>query len=123
MKNLLAGCTALFFLTAEAQAQSGQNWACAYDAYYGGGQAVRYVRDGADLVDERFRIRYRIVHETPEALMAVLLFERAASDPDGAGISSAMILIDKRSGAFTRSNASVPNHEDDRPISGTCISG
>lgn len=118
MRNLLAGGIALVSLTVDAHAQGrSENWTCAYSAYYGGGMVVRYIREGADLVDERFLVRYRIIEDTPEGLIAVW------SGADGSGISTAVILIDKRSGEFTRSNATVPNHQGDGSISGSCMRG
>ena len=119
MRSLLVGSIALFSVTAEAQTQdSSESWTCASAAYYGGGMVVRYLREGDDLVDERFRVRYRIVQDTPEGLIAVW-----SDAPAAFGISSAVILIDKRTGDFTRSNATVPNQQDDHPISGSCMRG
>ena len=123
MRSLLAGGVALFLATSTAQAQVDESWTCAYSAYYGGGMVVRFLRDGPELVDERFQVRYRIVQDTPEALIAMWSDSGVASDAAGPGISSAVILIDKRTGDFTRSNATVPNQEGDQPISGTCIRG
>lgn len=122
MRHLLAGSVALLLAAADARAQVSENWTCAYSAYYGGGMVVRFLREGSELVDERFRVRYHIVQDTPESLIA-LWSDARADEPAAAGISSAIILIDKRTGDFTRSNATVPNQQGDRPISGTCIRG
>lgn len=121
MKHLLLGGVAFLLAATEAHAQVGETWTCAYSAYYGGGMVVRFHHEGSELVDERFQVRYRIVQDTPDALIALWSDARAPSE--GPGISSAILLIDKRTGDFTRSNATVPNQHGDQPISGTCLRG
>lgn len=115
---------ALLFVAAIAVAASAhaQDWTCSYPGY-GTDRLVivRYLREGDFLVEERFRVRFRILEDTPEGVVAAWSYAARETDPNGPGIMGTIIAINKETGDFSTGHVRVPAERTDRTVSGRCI--
>lgn len=95
-------------------------WTCSYPGSNAKDPVIlKYVKAGDYLVESHFGIRYRILQDSKQALVAAWSMAEMESNPQEASIGVFTIMIDKTSKRYRRSIVSL-NAGEDRGDAGKC---